>query len=503
MKDIARSEAYSAPSRRNSGASVGTSQSRSVHNLLGASAILELPKSIQNLYTVSIAIYTILIIAASLELSPIVIICNLLWIFVVSFPIVFYRKGWGVEHPLVLLGILNSISLVLRQSYGMVSGLPFHIALPGYSQQQLNQIYCYGTIIQCLSLVMIYVGFMLSSSIKPMGIRQKRISRKKATLLVVGMVVVGILAFMSIVLISGDLTLHLKNIARGASNRVLSKDVGGVGPLALLVNLIGVAGVLAIVTKQPNWLTLVVCLLALSALFLTEGRRSSLIYPMVLFLYAWAITNRKIPFIAASLVVVLGIFVLAGGSAFRSSNWGPGKKIDFSALSNLTPTKAVKEATEEIQQRSNASSALYPIIARVPSEVDLLYGRGYAAYFNLFIPRFFWRDKPRGIDYQCGVEFFGVKWGMPPGSVGQAYWEFHIPGVIVVFFLFGVLKRWFYNTLKQNPLSYASLAVYLTGMFYMEPDQNSFRNVVFVFLPMLVCLIIWGGFRLQLGGGRQ
>lgn len=463
-------------------------------------AILELPKSIQNFYTVLISIYAILIVTASLDLSPIVIVCNILWIFLVAYPIVFYRRNWGVEHPLVLLAILNSISLVLRQSYGMIRVLPFHAGLPSYSSNQLDQIYCYGTLVHCLSLTMIYVGFLMASGIKPLQVYQKRITRRRILILIIGISIVGCLSLGLMIFVSGDLTQHVKSIARGANARTFSKDVGGVGPLALLVNLIGIAGILSITSRQPKWFVVCICLLALATLFLTEGRRSAVIYPMVLFLYAWGIVNRKVPVFAASIVIILGVFVLAAGTTFRSSNWGTGKSLNLAAIGNLTPAKAIEEATEELQERSNASSPLYAIVARVPSEVGLLYGRGYAAYFNLFIPRFFWRDKPRGIDYQCGQVFFGVNWGMPPGSVGQAFWEFHIPGVIVVFFLFGVAKRWFYNTLKSNQLSYASLACYLTAMFYMEPDQNSFRNMVFVFAPMLICLVIWGGFRLRLAG---
>lgn len=468
----------------------------------GSSAILELPKSIQNLYTVLIVVYALLILAASLELSPIVIVCNFFWILVVSYPIVFYRKGWGIEHPLVLLAILNSISLVLRQTYGLISGLPYHVALPSYSRQQLDQVYCYGTLIQCLSLIMIYVGFMLSAGIKPFGYFQNRVTRRRIIILVLAITIVGCLALMLMVAISGDFTQHLKNIVRGSNARSFTKDVGGVGPLAMLVNLIGVAGVLSITSRQPRWFIVCVCILALGTLYLTEGRRSAVIYPMVLFLYAWAIVNRKIPLVVTSFVIALAFFVLAAGSAFRSSNFGTGSSITFAELSNLTPTKVVKKASEELQDRSNAASPIYAIVARVPSEVDLLYGKGYLGYLNLFVPRFFWKEKPRGIDYQSGMTFFGVNWGMPPGSVGQAFWEFHVAGVVIVFFLFGILKRWFYNSLKANQLSYASLALYLTAMFYIEPDQNSFRNTVFVLFPMIICLVLWGGFRLRLAGER-
>ena len=35
----------------------------------------------------------------------------------------------------------------------------------------------------------------------------------------------------------------------------------------------------------------------------------------------------------------------------------------------------------------------------------------------------------------------GVKAGIPPGSVGEAYWNLHVPGVILVHLLGGVFLR--------------------------------------------------------------
>ena len=138
---------------------------------------------------------------------------------------------------------------------------------------------------------------------------------------------------------------------------------------------------------------------------------------------------------------------------------------------------------------------------QVPSDVDHLYGAGYVKWFNLFIPRLIWKDKPRGIDVDTGVTFFNATWGMPPGDIGQAYWEFNIPGVIVVFFLLGVAYRYFYNSLKGGEITYASLAVYLVGVFYLGADQNSFRLMVVFFVPMVLVFVFLKYFRLRFARG--
>jgi hypothetical protein len=118
-------------------------------------------------------------------------------------------------------------------------------------------------------------------------------------------------------------------------------------------------------------------------------------------------------------------------------------------------------------------------------------------WFNLFIPRYFWPDKPRGIDVHCARTFYGESFGIPPGGVGQAYWEFNVFGVIGVFFLVGVAKRAVFECLKQSPESFAATTLYVLTIFYLEPDQNSFRQIAFVVLPLFVIFSAIGWIRLR------
>jgi len=96
------------------------------------------------------------------------------------------------------------------------------------------------------------------------------------------------------------------------------------------------------------------------------------------------------------------------------------------------------------------------------------------------------------------LTFYGGDWGMPAGSVGEAYWNFHLPGVLVLFFLLGVFKRWLAGTLLHHPNSPGVMALYMISVFYFDPSQNGFRSWVYAIVPALIMLRLGG-----LLGGRQ
>jgi hypothetical protein len=83
--------------------------------------------------------------------------------------------------------------------------------------------------------------------------------------------------------------------------------------------------------------------------------------------------------------------------------------------------------------------------------------------------------------------------------VGEAYWNFHLPGVLAVFFLFGIFKRWLAEILLRYPNAPGVMALYMISVFYFDPSQNGFRTWVYAIVPAVI--MIWlGGL---LGGKRS
>jgi hypothetical protein len=96
------------------------------------------------------------------------------------------------------------------------------------------------------------------------------------------------------------------------------------------------------------------------------------------------------------------------------------------------------------------------------------------------------------VDTQAGLEFAGADWGMPPGAVGEAYWNFNIMGVIIVFTLFGVILRILGSFFLANVHSPFVMTFYVITIQSLQPTQNSFRGWVGLLVPLLVVAIPMG-----------
>ncbi len=459
----------------------------------GGFPILELPQIYHTAYVVFFIMYSLIVAAFAFEnMGFVAVASGLLNIFAIAFPILFYRRGMGFENPLVISCILATVALVSKRTLGLIYGLPIHAGLSGYSPQRLEDVYAYGNLMTSLSFFATYVGFNFGQQFASFRLTTLGHNKGKALFIVLTMTAVSLISLVILASASGGIIQHIAGTARGF--RGLEVEGGAFyRPLIMLVNFSVFAGVLCLTSRQAPFISICVCGIAMVVAYVADGRRSSAILPLILFLLTNAIATRRIPAIRVVLFGAGAVAFLGLALIFREANFGSRSSLNTDILRSVTVSDAFGRATSEMAARSGSHSPLYAIVARVPGEVDHLYGAGYLRWFNLFIPRFIWPDKPRGIDVETAEVFFGAKgWGMPPGTVGQAFWEFNVFGVIGVFFVVGIMKRVFFESLRSNPLSYITLALYILLIFYFEPDQNNFRNLVFLFLPCLLTFRILG-----------
>ena len=103
-------------------------------------------------------------------------------------------------------------------------------------------------------------------------------------------------------------------------------------------------------------------------------------------------------------------------------------------------------------------------------QFPFLWGQSYLEMFYQPIPRALWPAKPWPFDVHIGELITGTRTGIPPGIVGELYLNFHIVGIILGMFLFGVLCRVGYQRALARPrdpgkvLLYALLLPYLPIM---------------------------------------
>lgn len=401
-------------------------------------------------------------------------------------PIIFYRPSYGWFHPLIF-GAFFAFLHHLRRVDVYISGLQWHAALPGWSTDSLTLLLAQDLGLQSLALLAFYGGFWLSPSlgIPPLQFHQPRRLGAKV---------------LATVLFSAGVFGAYMQTRGGVVNHVLSWGAGRNQALAggFYWQFFTQMGQIACL----SWLTMDRRAIAnpmfwgcagvsLGMTFLAGGSRSSVIYVMIMGILAWLLRERKMALTPILGMAVLGLFIMGVLGAFRASTFEG--EINWNVLRGAMPgagtgDTAIGASLAEVSERSSVFAGVFPILALVPDQVDFLHGSSYMALLTLPIPRALWAGKPGLIAGRVGETFFNTPVGMPPGAVGEAYWNFGLPGILIVFVLFGIFTRWFADVFANYTHKPAAVVPYIITLF-MLPDPSGIT--IIAWLMMLVPTFIF------------
>ena len=159
-------------------------------------------------------------------------------------------------------------------------------------------------------------------------------------------------------------------------------------------------------------------------------------------------------------------------------------------------TNSLFLAQQEFQLRSTLRKAVYPILAEVPQDVGYLYGKSYLAALTVWVPRYLWPEKPGLIDGMVGETFYNAEVGIPPGPIGEAYWNFGYLGIPLIFFLFGIFHKMLCSFLLNNPAPIGFL-LYITLLFNVYPVTSSLISALFLLTPITMILFLFGVIKIK------
>lgn len=409
-------------------------------------------------------------------------------------PIIFYQSSYGWLHPLIfsfLFALLNH----LRRTGTYIDGLQWHSALPGWDANALTLLLAFELGLRSMSLVAYYFGFWLcpNLAVPKLSFHQPRHLEFKSLLVVLFSTAIFLVYTQG----RGGLINHLLSWGRGRNVELAGEfywqfliQFGlticllwfALDRKALLKPLfLGCAGISCVAT------------------FLTGGSRSSVIYVIVMALMIWLLRERRVDPIKILSIAIIGFLLFGVLGNFRNStssgevDWGillggaTGETADESALSS---------GLDEATARGTVVAGVFPILALVPQEVDFLYGSSYLAVLTLPIPKALWAEKPGLIPGLVGQTFYGVDIGMPPGPIGEAYWNFGIPGILIAFFLFGILCKWLATVYCQYATEPVAIALYVMTLFLLsEPTGLSAVLWLTSIVPALLFLFSTGAVR--------
>lgn len=395
-------------------------------------------------------------------------------------------KEWGWFHPLVFVGLWLFVRQVLPRSRLFINGLSAHEALPGYTEASLNLLVAYGLGLQALGLLVAYLGYATAPQLKVPSFSFGNPSRPLLKTILIG--VLACLAFYRIVSAVGGIGSLI--LLRGAGLVGRTKAIGG-GHWTILVEQLANACLIwhAVdkrAMKRVSFWTLFV--LSLALIFGSTGSRSGVIIPVLLLVVIWSLRQKRIPFKSVGIAAVVGVFLIGFLGEFRGDRTLADQSI-VESISDVSTSfvGGVTRGVEVFTHYSGSAEGMYPILARVPEEENLLLGKSYVSLFVLPIPRAIWLNKPEAAGTLTGEVFFGNPGrGVPPGSVGEAYWNFHIPGVIAVFLLWGWFLRWIGRVYLKNRESGVTTAFYAVTLIIAKPFTSALYEWMLTIIPMIL-----------------
>jgi oligosaccharide repeat unit polymerase len=408
---------------------------------------------------------------------------------IVLLPIVFYKPSYGLFHPLVFDCCLYLLFQV-RSYSTYLAGLGSHRALPTWGPEEILQLVAYALVLKSIATASYFFGFFFGPniSIPRLSFPKPHNIPLKATALVC----LSLLFFFYYIQLRGGVEAHLLSWQEGRHN-----SMAGEGYWHLMIKVSMVASLLWFTLdrrapyKPLFWLCSAV---AVYINFIATGSRSMAVFAIMAGLFIWMLREKKIAPTRIAAVGVVSVVLIGLLGSYREQIW----KGDTSWSTTTEGTSFVDhflEGAEESGERAWSGNALLPIIALVPDQVEMLYGSSYLSVVTLPIPRDLWSDKPGQIGGRTGEVFFHSPAGVPPGAIGEAFWNFHIPGVIFIFFLYGTFHKWMAQIYLRYSGKAAMILIYLTVLYMIEPTTPAIVSGLLVLVPAFVIMRLIGVLR--------
>jgi hypothetical protein len=215
-----------------------------------------------------------------------------------------------------------------------------------------------------------------------------------------------------------------------------------------------------------------------------SGSRSSVIVGLMSLVLLWWHRRGRVLIVPTAAFGVFGLLLFAMAGNFRSDYTSQDLNVDFETMSFAGQLEA---ASVEFEDRANSAGDLAAFAGALHG--DLLYGRTYLGAAAFWVPRALWPQKPRSADaYNMWINFAGKTldvpfdsgrtWGIPVNAVTEAFWNFHLPGVVVIFVLYGMFHRWLAEVRLRYHKEPAMLVFVIVVLVNFAGTSGSFSTAV-------------------------
>ncbi|HLU48630.1 MAG TPA: O-antigen polymerase [Planctomycetota bacterium] len=249
-------------------------------------------------------------------------------------------------------------------------------------------------------------------------------------------------------------------------------------PLILLVVLRG--------DRRPRWLVPACAALVLA--LAATGDRSRALVPALIVIIFWHYSIRRIrPILLMGLAFAIVVLAVAIRD-LRGTSFG-GREVDFTVIeeSVTAPTLVV----ERFVLGRGTVDIIGVLLHLMPERLPFQHGATYIRALVMPIPRALWPDKPL-VDESglVGRAFFGPDYyGLPVGTEGVLYMNFHLPGVLLGMIFLGALHRRIYESLRARLHSPAHVILYACALYFLSAFTGiGLFNLATIVVPVWLAL---------------
>ncbi len=427
---------------------------------------------------------------------------EIFYVALLFFPIIFYRHGeYGWFHPLIftscywLAMTIAPNPLILLKPF-QIPDLPIKLniintALTDVAHSNIADAKTKLGWVKILGLIFYYLGFFMSpSQFKPLNLKAPKALSAKA----IGIILLTSFVFMLFMLKKGGIANHMNTLFRGAGR---IENQSGNGILIAIIRMGSISWLLwyAYDHKAIKNPVFIICgVLSMACNFISSGSRSSALLYVIFAALVWSISNKKLPLLR---MMMIGIVILAGVETLRFIRllqfYGD---VSLASIQKVLSQKDLMEiihgSSENISWREEVRGTDLPIMAKVPDKISYLYGATYASPLVFWIPRALWKHKPMPADIYAGEILHGQEGlNTPVSATMEAYWNFGIPGVVLIMLLCGWFHKYLSCLFRANTYP-AFIVFYILSLYLMDFTSMGILRFEQYISGLLVVMLLLG-----------
>ena len=308
---------------------------------------------------------------------------------------------------------------------------------------------------------------------------------------------IGLAAYNFLVYLNGGFA----NFIFYVGNR--SRLIQGRGPIRIFIDLIGLALYSSYILyqkyKKSVTITILLGILILlySIIALTLGGRGYVLNIFITLMFIRNYIVKRIGAKALLIIVLIVPFFLNWAGTIRS-------RVRITSVGHLLAASVKQEYDfrKMVSLDLGRIETFMTLLERVPDYTDFYWGKTYLQSVVALVPREIYPNKPFGAAAELHFIVYGQKFhhtknldspqsAASVGIIEELYLNFSIVGIILGFFIHGIILKTYYTYLLNNRNNQSVIFVYTVLMDNMIPLGNDLFSVVMTFIPNITFVTLF------------